>query len=283
MSTPASSTTFPRTIVALDRSHLDLLIRQHMDKYTDACDLNHIDVSRVTSMKNLFSHSFFTGDISKWDVSAVSDMEAMFSGSVFDGEIADWDVSNVRCMDNMFSASYFRGNLAHWNTGLVQSMDSMFQGARFNSPIGDWNVARCSNFSTMFSASRFNQDISKWDVRRAEQVGNMFYESPFAHDLSMWDLPLSCRMLRMFEHDSVGLKAQRPADWHAKLHLDNYSLPPPGPMLDAFEELKSIHDALGSTSEERARDVVRAVVAKRQGKGAGPAEGESWAIGGLVS
>ena len=272
----------PGRIVALDKSHLELLVRSHQDKYTDACDLNHIDVSRVTDMRKLFSHSFFTGDISRWDVSNVINMEQMFSGSIFDGDISQWNVSNVRCMDNMFSASYFRGSLENWNTGQVKSMDSMFQGARFDSPIGNWNVEACDDFCTMFASSRFNQDISQWDMRRAKNVGNMFHDSPFAHDIAQWKLPLSCRMVRMFDNDSPGMKAQRPADWHAKLHLDNWSLPGPGLLLDALVELQGIHEALGGSNEERARDLVRAVVAKRQGKGAGPPEGESWAIDGLI-
>ena len=283
MTPGVSTTSLPWRIVAIDKSHLELLVRQHIDKYTDTCDLNHIDVSRVTDMSKLFAHSFFTGDISQWDVSGVTDMDRMFSGSVFDDNIANWDVSNVQCMDGMFSASYFSGNLAHWNTGMVQSMDRMFQGARFNSSIGGWNVERCTDFSSMFADSRFNQDISGWDMRLAQQVGYMFYDCPFAHDLSRWELPLSCRMLNMLYPDSPGMKAQRSADWHAKLHLDNGSLPLPGLLLNAFHELRSIHDALGSTNEERARDLVRAVVAKRQGKGAWPTEGESWAIDGLVS
>ena len=285
--TPAvTSAPFPKTIIAIDKSHLELLIRQNQEKYTNACDLNHIDVSRVTDMKKLFAHSFFTGDISSWDVSSVTDMDRMFSGSVFNGNIAGWDVSNVRCMNNMFSASHFNGDVSHWNTSSVESMDRMFQTAHFNAPIDGWNVGRCTDFSSMFADSRFNQDISGWDMRCAQQVGYMFYDCPFAHDVSRWDLPLSCRMLNMFSSASsgfsMGVKVQRPADWHAKLHLDNGSLPPPELLLDAFNELRSIHETLGSSNEERARDLVHMVVAKRLGKGAGPAGGESWAIDGLV-
>lgn len=274
------------SIIATSSQHLKGLVAKAIAQSGPLVDLNHIDVSRVNDMKQLFAHSFFTGDISRWDVSGVTNMERMFSGSVFKGDIAGWDVSNVRCMNNMFSASHFKSDLSRWNTSSVESMDRMFQTAHFNSPIDGWNVGRCTDFSSMFADSRFNQDISNWDMRRAQQVGYMFYDCPFAHDVSRWDLPLPCRMLNMFSSDSSGrspgAKAQRSADWHAKLHLDNGSLLPPGLLLDAFNELRSIHETLGSSNEERARDLVRMVVAKRQGKGAGAAGGESWAIDDMV-
>ena len=266
------------TIIARNQEHLSMLIRQHQDKFTDACDLNHIDVSRVTSMKNLFAYSFFTGDISRWNVSNVRDTTGMFRGSLFNGSIADWDVSSALAMDEMFCASHFRGHLARWNTAMVQSMESMFQDSRFDGDLSNWNVGACTNFSAMFSGSRFNHDISMWDMHRAAQVNHMFFDSPFAHDVSTWQLPLACRMLSLFEACEKGMAAQRPADWHAKLHLDNWSRPPPGPLLDAFEELQSIHNALGSSNEERAGDLVRAVVAKMKGKGAVPSAEESWAL-----
>lgn len=269
-------------VVAQDARHLNILVRQHIEKYTEACDLNHIDVSRVTSMQHLFQSSFFTGDVSRWDTSAVTSMDGLFAGSVFNGDISDWNVSNVRSMAKMFQSSHFRGNLSHWNVGMVQTMEGMFEDGRFNSPIGDWTVGHCLNFSSMFSGSRFNQDIAKWDMRRAQAAVHMFYNSAFAQDVSAWDVPVTCEMMRLFELDSPAMQVQGPADWHAKLYLDNWSLPPPGPMLDAFEELKSIHDGLGSTPGERARDVVRALVAKRRGKEAGPEGGESWALDGLV-
>ena len=42
------------------------LIRRRIRKQGYNCDLNDIDVSRVTDMSSLFSESSFNGDISKW-------------------------------------------------------------------------------------------------------------------------------------------------------------------------------------------------------------------------
>jgi hypothetical protein len=41
-------------------------------------------------MGEMFHHSQFNGDISKWDVSHVVSMGDMFRGSKFDGDISNW-------------------------------------------------------------------------------------------------------------------------------------------------------------------------------------------------
>lgn len=215
------TTTSPNRIVANDYDHLTLLVREHMKQYSYSCDLNHIDVSQITDMKNLFAYSWFTGEISQWDVSNVVDMSGMFGGSMFNGDISSW------------------------------------------------NTSACTNFSFMFAGGTFNNDISNWNMGNAKTICTMFSNSKFSRDVSCWNVPLSCDTTGLFLDNPAGLKAQRYADWHAKLHVDNGTLPGCGLLLSAFEELKGIHEGLGSSSEERARDVVQAVTAKRQGLGAG--------------
>ena len=41
-------------------------------------DLQFIDTSEVTNMRELFANTCFCGDVSKWDVSKVEDMTGMF-------------------------------------------------------------------------------------------------------------------------------------------------------------------------------------------------------------
>ena len=79
------------------------------------CDLNDIDTSLIEDMSNLFLHSTFNGNISKWNVSNVKDMSEMFVDSFFNGDISEWNVSNVLDMSLMFIGSLFNQDISNWN------------------------------------------------------------------------------------------------------------------------------------------------------------------------
>ena len=94
-----------REVVAKNKKHLQGLILRRIESQGSSCDLNSINVSNITDMRNLFSGMDFNGDISGWDVSNVTDMTGMFSGSTFNGDISNWDVSSVDSMHAMFYKS----------------------------------------------------------------------------------------------------------------------------------------------------------------------------------
>ena len=58
-------------IVVNNKKELKELIKQRIAEQGPNCDLNDIDVSRVTDMSYLFFETSFNGDISKWDVSKI--------------------------------------------------------------------------------------------------------------------------------------------------------------------------------------------------------------------
>ena len=87
-----------KKIIVKDNEHLKLLIKKEIEKNGPNCDLNHIDVSNVTSMYAMFWNSKFNGDISNWDVSNVTNMDSMFRDSQFNQDISKWHVSNVTGM-----------------------------------------------------------------------------------------------------------------------------------------------------------------------------------------
>lgn len=103
-----------------NKKELEKLIKQRMKEQGPNCDLNDIDVSRVTDMSDLFRDSPFNGDISKWDVSNVQDMSEMFAYSKFSGDISKWDVRRVANMRDIFyksPLSPLKGKAPRWYKG----------------------------------------------------------------------------------------------------------------------------------------------------------------------
>ena len=58
-------------IVVNSNRELKELIKRRIREQGPNCDLNDIDVSRVSDMSYLFYNLAFEGDISRWDVSRV--------------------------------------------------------------------------------------------------------------------------------------------------------------------------------------------------------------------
>ena len=168
------------------KSELKAIIRHRIEEYGPKCDLNDIDVSRVTDMSDLFFSSKFSGDISQWSVSHVRNMNGMFYNSQFNGDISKWDVHNVESMFNMFNESKFNGDISGWDVSSVETMSGMFANSEFNGDISKWNVRRVKDMRGMFHNSKFNGDISKWNVRRVKDMSMMFDKSPLEGKEPSW-------------------------------------------------------------------------------------------------
>ena len=151
-----------------ENNDLPKLVWIFVDIAGNNCDLNCIDVSRITNMSFLFKiyAKHFNGDISKWDVSNVTNMQAMFSDTDFNGDISKWDVSNVTNMHCMFTDSKFNGNISGWDVGKVRRIEWMFKDTPFNRNLDNWNM-----------------DISKMSYEDKYQV---FIGSPLENNPPKW-------------------------------------------------------------------------------------------------
>ena len=125
------------------------IVKEQIELLGNEADLNHLDVSNVTSMGAgaTFYFSQFNGDISKWDVSEVKDMGDMFGCSSFNGDISKWDVGNVTNMRHMFYKSQFNGDISKWDVGNVTDMLQMFSDSQFTGDVSNWDVSNVTDMS----------------------------------------------------------------------------------------------------------------------------------------
>ena len=126
------------------------IIFQRIKEDGNECDLNDIDVSKITDMTNVFDGyrnkiiKNFNGDISLWDVSNVKNMSYMFYNCEnFNCDLSLWDVSNVTNMDHMFyNCKKFNCNISRWDVSNVNNMTSMFRYCKnFKQDLNHWNVS----------------------------------------------------------------------------------------------------------------------------------------------
>jgi len=151
-------------MIVVNNWDLRSVVHSEIKRLGNEADLNHIDVSGVTNMNNLFSDSIFNGDISNWDVSNVENMNWMFNNSQFNQDISNWNVSNVKNMWGMFSFSKFNQDISNWDVSNVENMHYMFQNSQFNGDISKWNVnlnyliEHQGNFRTLKNSNDFYID-----------------------------------------------------------------------------------------------------------------------------
>lgn len=174
-------------VVATDTEHLTRLMCLAIRENGLDCDLNHIDVSGVTSFDRLFTYSDFVGDISGWDVSAGESFRQMFQSSRFNGDLSRWNMGKAQDLARMFDDAWFTGDISQWNVANVRVMDGLFKNSRFNGDIARWNVRSLRDAREMFLESKFTGDLSGWRPGELCNAKNMFAQSQFNGDVSQWN------------------------------------------------------------------------------------------------
>jgi len=229
-----------------NKEELKKIIRETIKKNGCKCDLNFIDVSKVSDMDGLFDDSSIESypdwykvkvkdkaelqkiieetmkkkgpncDLNFLDVSAVTDMSMLFGSfdhslmTSFNGNISQWNVSNVSNMELMFIHSQFNGDISQWDVSSVANMRGLFEGSRFNGNISQWNVSNVSSMQSMFAGSQFNGDISKWNVSNVTDMSGMFSGSQFTRNIDEWNVSPQTDKLLMFS----GSRVEKYPDWY---------------------------------------------------------------------
>ena len=164
-----------------DKYELRKIILRRIEDEDHECDLNDIDVSKITDMSWLFDAND----------NGYNDCAKLFKD--FDGDISMWDVSNVKDMGAMFyNCKKFNGDLSKWNVSNVENMKFMFGGCeKFNCDVSKWDVSKVKNMNYMFSeCKKFNQDLNSWNVSNVKNMRLTFYEcptKPIWYDKDKWE------------------------------------------------------------------------------------------------
>jgi surface protein len=85
--------------------HLRKLIIREIELNGENCNLNHIDISKINTLKGLFKDLKFNGNISNWDVSHVTEMDNLFENSTFKGDLSNWTPYSLISVHNIFNGS----------------------------------------------------------------------------------------------------------------------------------------------------------------------------------
>ncbi len=180
------STKVKPSIIKATNETIRKIVKDELKRLGMGADLNHIDVSECSELKEIFHNltsdgESFHGDVSKWNVENVTDMYYLFAYCYdFNCDLSGWDVHNVRNMRNLFyNCVRFEGKgLENWKTDSLEIAGSIFCGCdEFNGNVENWNTEKMTNASYMFAhCKKFNRDLSKWNVEKIRQANNMFYE-----------------------------------------------------------------------------------------------------------
>ena len=153
-------------------------------KLTEIENLNLLDTSNVTDMREMFSNctNLTSLDVSKFDTSQVTDMSAMFisCSSLTSLEVNKFDTSKVTDMTNMFShcSTLTSLDVSNFNTSKVTNMSGMFYycSSLASLDLSSFDTSEVTDMNYMFQdcSSLTSLDVSKFDTSKVTNMIVMF-------------------------------------------------------------------------------------------------------------
>lgn len=148
-------------------------------------DLNHIDVSEVTTMYRHYSSYYEDG----FEKSPFSNPK--LNGYPKDGE--DYEITKALNVD-----------VSKWNVSNCQDFSFLFfECKNFNCDLSKWDTSSATSMSQMFTfCEKFNCDLSTWDVSRVKKMVGMFNQclSFNFNTIVNWDVSMVTDPSWMFSH-----------------------------------------------------------------------------------
>ena len=161
------------------------------DDFNGNLDLSDIDVSKLTSLNELFFSDMkvntrvITLDVTGWDVSNVETMYSTFRKLIYLKEIkgiADWDVSSLKRCGGLFEEckELEELDLSKWNTKNLIDAGSVFKFCKKLKTPGDlskWNTDKLSYIRFMFCGCESLEtvgNIDNWYLSAFCMIDGMF-------------------------------------------------------------------------------------------------------------
>ncbi len=114
----------PKIIIAENKADLRECIKEALYLQGADCDLNHIDISKVTDLSNLFADCTGQPDVSHWEVGHVRDMSGLFVRADYCGDLSAWRPQSLEKATTMLTRHSMREMpkpcFYHWWAAMVE-------------------------------------------------------------------------------------------------------------------------------------------------------------------
>ncbi len=195
-------------------------------------NLDYLNTSEVTSMKEMFMHcdSLVDMSVSGFDTKNVTDMSGMFAdcGKLRKLDVSKFNTSNVTDMSHMFSEckNVMALKVDNFDTRNVTNMAYMFNNCVYAFPlkVSNFDTRNVTDMSYMFYGCKYETyiDVSRFNTANVTDMTAMFGECKNlgALDLRNFDVSKVKELDKMFSNDSSLYYLYANQDWSSFASLE---------------------------------------------------------------